>query len=313
MGNFPESCELHALAHPIGGNAPVADGEWTRIMSRTPLGPHRQHFFQLDNVAGRAYTHIKLVIFPDGGIKRVRIIGKRAESGAVLGIANHSKRLSAALDAIAIDGPLHVNGNVYRKGPNDVRGDAECPVIAAGSHALPPVQRPIKGSSYQGVTLIPALPLTPEAFAPFGHVVQAYADVHAAPRGTRITGANQGSAVKFHKLAPILSSYPPSLNASANLSVYRCKPLEGAAAGHECVVGVLERHPYTNQAFVPMGGTGSYLVVVAKNGAGDQPDVGTLRAFIASAAQGVVYNTAVWRELSRETSLWLRTDLSVFL
>jgi allantoicase len=71
---------------------------------------------------------------------------------------------------------------------------------------------------------------------------------------------------------------------------------------------VLERHPYTNQAFIPMGGGGiqgdealkeagdAYLVVVAHNGADDKPDLSTLRAFVASAGQGITYNTAIWRE-----------------
>jgi allantoicase len=298
MGNFPESCELHALANPIGGYAPVAGVEWTRIMSRTPLGPHRQHFFQLDNVAGRAYTHVKLTIYPDGGVKRVRIIGRRAESGTILSNTEHARRfsVSAALNGTtAIDESRHLNGNAHFNGSSDDGDDVAYTVVATNSRALPST---INEESHRGVTLIPALPLTPEAFAPFGNVVQAYADVHAAPRGTKITAANQGTALKFHKLAPILSSYPPGSKANANLSVYRCKPLEGIAGAGECVVRVLERHPYTNQAFVPMGGAGSYLVVVAKNGLDDQPDVGTLRAFVASAAQTVVYATAIWRELS---------------
>jgi allantoicase len=41
----------------------------------------------------------------------------------------------------------------------------------------------------------------------------------------------------------------------------------------------------------------AYLVVVAKNAAdSDRPDIPTLRAFIATASQGIVYDTAVWRK-----------------
>ena len=158
--------------------------------------------------------------------------------------------------------------------------------------------------------LIPALPLTPEAFAPFGHVIQAYSNPHSAPRGVRITPANQGSAMKFHKLAPVESSYPPKLGAGTAFSVYRCKPLEDNPFGEDgWEVRRLERHRYTNQAFVPMGGGRgpsesedalpgngrAYLVVVAGNNLDGSPNLESLRAFVVGTGQGVVYNTGVWR------------------
>lgn len=161
--------------------------------------------------------------------------------------------------------------------------------------------------------LISALPLTPEAFAPFGHVVQAYANPHAAPRGIKITSANQGSATKFHKLAPVENSYPPGLNAGTALSVYRCSPLEDGAYGRDgWEIQRLERHSYTNQAFIPMGGgrgigvsddaiAGSgraYLIVVAGNNLDGSPNIESLRAFVAGSGQGIVYNSGVWRMFS---------------
>ena len=257
-GNFPESCEVHALRSA----ADVPDEQWTRVLPRTKLGPHRQHHFQLENVAGAAYTHVRVTIHPDGGIKRVRVVGRRALEGA---------------DADQIQ-------------DSDAAAAAANPDTNAPSASSNPAPAPRPGP----VTVLPALPLTPEAFAPFGQVLQAYADIHAvpSPRTTRVTPANQGSALKFHKLALLHSSYPPSAGATAGLSVYRCTPT-GARA-----VRVLERHPCTNQAFVPMGAEpGSrYLVVVARIGEDGRPEVGSLRAFVAEAAQGVVYDTGVWRE-----------------
>lgn len=157
-----------------------------------------------------------------------------------------------------------------------------------------------------------------EAFKPFGHVVQAFADGDTTPKGVKVTPANQGSANKFHKLAPIISNYPPSLtSATSGLSVYRCLPLgfdflkDYNEKGPGWEIKLLERHPYTNQAFVPMGvGSGEglkgpdalsktgrmYLVVVAKTGADEKPDLGTLKAFIAGAGQAIVYDVGVWRK-----------------
>jgi hypothetical protein len=83
---------------------------------------------------------------------------------------------------------------------------------------------------------------------------------------------------------------------------------------------VLERHEFSSQAFVPMGGGGGrYLVLVCMPGAGEsirffelacerteltqlsfasladgQPDLSTLRAFLATHAQGISYHPNIW-------------------
>jgi len=158
------------------------------------------------------------------------------------------------------------------------------------------------------VKKLDALPLTPEVFATFGQVIQGYGDVTAVPSSVRVTSANQGSAHKFNKISLLKSSYPAEVQATTGLSVYRCQPIDAKPGGY-WDVKVLERHLHTNQAFIPMGpGLTSegdeglketakgYLVIVAQNGEDDKPDLKTLRAFIATSAQGIVYNTGIWRE-----------------
>lgn len=254
------------------GNVPQSDSElWVPILSRAKLGPHRRHFFPLETKPDDVFNHVKVTVYPDGGIKRVRIIGMRevASSGP------------ATATVVSADGVA----NTEERSAEDVK------------------------RIVHGVTMakaIPVLPLTHEAFAPFGQVIQAYGDHAAAPRGTKITPANGGTASKFHKLALLHASYPEGAGATSGLSVYRCQPV--AVTNGRVRLSVLERHPYTNQAFVPMGGGGiegdeairepgnRYLVVVALNSLDDGPDLGTLRAFVASAGQGVVYETGIWRE-----------------
>ena len=99
---------------------------------------------------------------------------------------------------------------------------------------------------------MPVLPLTPEAFASFGKVIQAYSEDTAVPRGTKVTYANGNTARKFHKLALMSSSYPEDSHATLGLSVYRCSPVTVQDGFVD--VKVLERHRFTTQAFVPMGG-----------------------------------------------------------
>jgi allantoicase len=64
-GNAPESCSVE-----------VRDGDanedWTTVLPRTPLAPDARHGFDLS--AGPA-THVRLAIYPDGGIARLRVIG----------------------------------------------------------------------------------------------------------------------------------------------------------------------------------------------------------------------------------------------
>lgn len=243
------------------------------ILPRTKLGPHRQHYFHLENVENTVFTHVKMTIYPDGGVKRVRVIGVKA------GTTTSPPSTSVSVPA----------------GTEDI----ESPITTPLSPSMSPSPLPSQ------VTAVPVLPLTPEAFAPFGQVIQGYSDLTAAPKGTKITPANAGTANKFHKLSLLKSSYPAESGATAGVSVYRCQPLADINADGTTMLTTMERHPYTNQVFVPMGKGGAeglketserYLVVVAQNGADDKPDLKTLRAFWASTAQGIVYDTAIWHQ-----------------
>lgn len=89
LGNFPESCAIDALytEQNIAWETAVHEEQmWTSILPRTKLGPDGQHYFELENVEGKTYTHVKVTIYPDGGIKRVRLCGRKAErlSGGVV-------------------------------------------------------------------------------------------------------------------------------------------------------------------------------------------------------------------------------------
>ena len=267
MGNFPESCEIHATNSEGLIPTEVTEEGWTLILSRSKLGPHRQHQFQLEH-ADKPFTHVRVTIYPDGGIKRVRVFG----------------RLQPASSSDQPEVTSTESSNV----PNGEANPGSQPLISSSA-------------------AIPVLALTSEGFKPFGQVIQAYADLNAVPnpRDTRITGANQGTAVKFHKLALLESSYPSTLDATSGISVYRCQPIT-LEADRKWPVKVLEMPPHTNQAFIPFGSglktndslentSGRYLVIVAQNGEDDKPDLKTLRAFVASASQGIVYNTGIWR------------------
>jgi ureidoglycolate lyase len=122
-------------------------------------------------------------------------------------------------------------------------------------------------------------PLTPDAYAPYGDVVM------ASPRGEPGRPANQGTARRFDRLLGIDDLRPG--RAALDVSVFRCQPR--SAGPFE--VAVLEKHPASTQVFVPMNAR-RYLALVALGG--EEPDLGTLAAFVAAGTQGVSYRPGVW-------------------
>ncbi|MFL6100067.1 MAG: allantoicase [Actinomycetales bacterium] len=80
-GNAPGEASLSgfdALTHPGAGDIEDPD-LWFDLMPRRPLQPDTRHRFLVKN-APRA-THVRLDVFPDGGMARVRLWGELAPEG----------------------------------------------------------------------------------------------------------------------------------------------------------------------------------------------------------------------------------------
>ena len=76
-GNFPEACEVWGTALPIDASLEALtspDVEWTPILAHSPLEGNTKNRFAV--VCPYAFTHVKLVIFPDGGVARLRVLGE---------------------------------------------------------------------------------------------------------------------------------------------------------------------------------------------------------------------------------------------
>lgn len=72
-GNYPQSCAVDACR--VRGYPASLDGaDWTQIVPRGPLKGDSQHTFRVD--AGRRFTHVRLRIYPDGGVARLRVHGE---------------------------------------------------------------------------------------------------------------------------------------------------------------------------------------------------------------------------------------------
>ncbi|CAP86272.1 hypothetical protein E8E15_006234 [Penicillium rubens] len=191
------------------------------------------------------------------------------------------------------------------------------------------------------VTLTP-VPLTPENFAQFGTAVVSPLprELNIAPQPSSLPPhdptpvlANQNSALKYSPISPLLNRYtnacPSGQPSEARMTMFCCFPrnLRTVSTGPQLSdrevfdVRILERHPFTNQTFIPIDlsahskvGDGEeeplFLVVVAptlkgktataKNEAGetvtirDPPDLNNIKAFVARGGQAVTYGVGTW-------------------
>ncbi len=73
-GNHPSHCSIDAAAVDGGGRA--APDAFAEILPRSPLRGDGDNFFAIDDE--RPWTHLRLNIFPDGGVARLRPEGRRA-------------------------------------------------------------------------------------------------------------------------------------------------------------------------------------------------------------------------------------------
>lgn len=78
-GNFPESCRLEACDASALDQTTVPDEQapWREILPRTKLRADTPHRFRAIGRSGPV-THVRLSIFPDGGVARLRLFGKPA-------------------------------------------------------------------------------------------------------------------------------------------------------------------------------------------------------------------------------------------
>lgn len=118
-------------------------------------------------------------------------------------------------------------------------------------------------------------PLTKEAFAPYGDVIET--------EGGEQFMINQGTCQCFHDLA--------NLDVTAKggrpvIRVFRAQPFPKPIE-----VTMMERHPLSSQAFIPMNWA-SFMVLVAPKG--EQLDSSRLELFMSQGHQGVNYHAGVW-------------------
>ncbi|KAI8603222.1 Allantoicase [Dissophora ornata] len=260
MGNPPKSVTLHGFtASDTQHEYPIV------LLEETPVKAHKQNFFEVlaSASSGTAISAVKVFMIPDGGIKRIRVFGSQSWP------ANH-------IPATSLIGK----------------------------------RQPLPDENTWNLLTLQAESITKEAFAPWGQVIEVpFYD----PNAIKI---NHGTAQKFSHIGQFANwrsyavddkaiardgnksqdrAHPVDIvPATSNIAILQCcKPIETREIG----VKLLERHPYSSQMFVPMGGDGNggFVVVVAKDRLSDgMPDMTTLKAFMVKNSQGINYKPNVW-------------------
>jgi ureidoglycolate lyase len=112
-------------------------------------------------------------------------------------------------------------------------------------------------------------PLTQEAFAPYGDVIDVPTEA--------------GRSYYEEALGNLRPNAHPSLSVS----------LKPETPDRPLKAELLERHEFSSQTFMPLD-VARYLVVVAPHAQAGGPDLANVKAFIATGKQGVTYKPNTW-------------------
>ncbi len=101
-GNYPPAASLEAC---VSSDTPGDKTKWTEILAPVPLGSSAHHFHAI--ASREAWTHLRLHIYPDGGVARLRVYGEpvpawegKGKAGQhELSLANNGGRIIAYNDA----------------------------------------------------------------------------------------------------------------------------------------------------------------------------------------------------------------------
>ncbi len=74
-GNYPDSCSIEGCFAPEAKDDDVGSVHWNEMLPNTKLQANHRHFFESELKPGNECSHVRLNIFPDGGVSRLRVWG----------------------------------------------------------------------------------------------------------------------------------------------------------------------------------------------------------------------------------------------
>lgn len=95
-GNYPDTCMIEGC-HVASGD-PGESAEWREVVPRSKLQAHTRHTFDEELRDRGPFTHLRLNIYPDGGVSRLRVFGSVTRPG---GLTQRIHRFNTLLRAEA--------------------------------------------------------------------------------------------------------------------------------------------------------------------------------------------------------------------
>ncbi len=74
-GNYPDRCSIESIYAPDAKDDMLEQFNWQALLAETKLSADKQHYFKNELLHHNKVTHLRLNIFPDGGISRLRVNG----------------------------------------------------------------------------------------------------------------------------------------------------------------------------------------------------------------------------------------------
>ena len=76
-GNYPDTCTLEGccIAPEQEKDLASASINWTELLPKQKLQADQEHYFEKELQSHGKITHVRLNIFPDGGVSRMRLWG----------------------------------------------------------------------------------------------------------------------------------------------------------------------------------------------------------------------------------------------
>ena len=96
-GNFPPAASLEAC---YSDREPGADADWVTLIESTALAGNSHHYFGIENKS--TFNYLRLNIFPDGGIARLRVYGRVTSDSSALDRSLRHNLAAVELGARAI-------------------------------------------------------------------------------------------------------------------------------------------------------------------------------------------------------------------
>ncbi len=74
-GNYPDSCSIESIYAPDAKEGRLDELNWQTLLPKSKLSADKQHYFDKELLHHNKITHLRLNIYPDGGVSRLRING----------------------------------------------------------------------------------------------------------------------------------------------------------------------------------------------------------------------------------------------